>query len=1038
MESPESGFLSVLQRWRRPQVEALNEDLERQLGDIVASLEVVASREAIRNGRLWIEANAEHASSIGGSLVNRIVHLPAVSHRIHVLFLLHDVFQTEVSREDISARRSLCEAMKPFLVWILRPSYQLAQHVAPDGEDAMKILMLLQLWGERGLVCAHEAEEMRQVVVAQEFNLDEGAEEEDDSDAAEVRAFMSEFPGEAFERRVRELLAEQLAAVQTVFSASEEDILRILEAQRAALARQMEAEWKRLRGQNRRLRGELAAAGLGSPSLPMDGGTGGCSSLDSSRRHRARPPLGLNLVRSTNRAGTPPSSLKSLVSPQEPKLFALGSYPKVPPPSFDVPSPWEASTPRTSRGSPFPPEAVAPAHLPPPESSPTPPQPLSVLVDVPLPEDRVPHLVVQKKEIPESQLPGAVDSSSSHEVPPAPALQRCLSPSGMPRTSPRCEAERDSLSSSHSPYLNMVVRIQPESPHVHHSGSSVTPYCSKNEQDGSWNTAPALHTFGAKNDCQETSRENCSSEITPLASVHSDISENEDPRNTMCSKMKRRRQSAMVLHNLQNQDRKRLKNGRVGGSDEFQDFQGVLFSAVSGAVIGMQKSDEGDGDDGKKKHVFVDAAAMKERVRQAIGKTEYNVCNLYKDVGVCQRVARSQFFEHGTLIVIALNALWLSIDTDKNKSPVLLQADLIFQVVEFAFCAYFFWEWSIRFAAFKTKRYAFTDRWFVFDSWLVIMMLLETVVMSIFLHFSTGAQTAGGGIMANAQVLRLVKLLRLTRMARMARLLRAMPELMILVKGMVVATRSVFFTLCLLVLILYVFGITFTQVTGDTEVGEIYFSTVANSMNTLLLYGCFGEDLPDVVNAVGAEHFFLAALLLLFVLLASLTVMNMLVGVLVEVVSVVSAVEKEELVVNFVKTQLQDLLKKLGWMEEADGGDIQITKTEFQTLLATPEAARCLQGVGVDVVGLVDFEDLIFQDNDKISFCSFMETVLQLRGSNAATVKDIVDLRKSLMQVVWHVESKIVALQSNLAGNTDGSDKKESKDACRELGTFWG
>jgi hypothetical protein len=171
--------------------------------------------------------------------------------------------------------------------------------------------------------------------------------------------------------------------------------------------------------------------------------------------------------------------------------------------------------------------------------------------------------------------------------------------------------------------------------------------------------------------------------------------------------------------------------------------------------------------------------------------------------------------------------------------------------------------------------------------------------------------------------------------------------------------------------------------------------------------------------------------------------MNMLVGVLVEVVSVVSAVEKEELVVNFVKTQLQDLLKKLGWMKEQDsvapgGGDIQITKSEFQTLLATPEAARCLQGVGVDVVGLVDFEDLIFQDNDNISFCSFMETVLQLRGSNAATVKDIVDLRKSLMQVVWHVESKIVALQSNLAGNTDGSDKKESKDACRELGTFWG
>eukprot|EP00927_Polykrikos_kofoidii_P047969 TRINITY_DN4222_c0_g2_i4.p1 TRINITY_DN4222_c0_g2~~TRINITY_DN4222_c0_g2_i4.p1 ORF type:complete len:1071 (+),score=196.19 TRINITY_DN4222_c0_g2_i4:392-3214(+) len=940
--------------------------------------------------------------------------------------------------------------MKPFLVWILRPSYQLAQHVAPDGEDAMKILMLLQLWGERGLVCAHEAEEMRQVVVAQEFNLDESTEENDDSDVAEFRAFMTEFPGEAFEQRVRDLLAEQLIAVQSVFSASEEDILRILEAQRAALVRRMEPEWKGLRGHNRRLRGELAAAGLGSPSLPMDGGTGGCSSLDSSRRHRARPPLSLNLVRATNRIGTPPSSLKSLVASQEPKLFALGSYPKVPPPSLEVPSPWEASkasTPRTSRGSRSPSEAVAPLHSPHPETLPTPPHPSLVCIDVPLPEETAPHPVVRKREMPESQLPGAVDSLSPHEVPPPHALERCSFQSGMSRTSPISKAERDacdgmtvkdSPSSSRSPGLNVVVPIQPECLPAYHSGSSVTPCGLRNEQDRTLHTAPAFRSLEISK--EEISRGEYGSEITPVASVPSDISENKDPIKNMCTNMRRRRQSHMVMTKLQDQERKRIRDDGVYGRGETQDFQGVLFSAVSHAVSGIAKVDENltTGDEGKKKNVFVDAAAMKERVRQAIGKTEYNVCNLYKDDGVCQKVARSQFFENGTLIVIALNAFWLSIDTDKNKSPVLLQADLIFQLVEFAFCAYFFWEWSIRFAAFKSKRYAFTDRWFVFDSWLVIMMLLETVVMSIFLHFSTGAQTAGGGIMANAQVLRLVKLLRLTRMARMARLLRAMPELMILVKGMVVATRSVFFTLCLLVLILYVFGITFTQVTGDTEVGEIYFSTVANSMNTLLLYGCFGEDLPDVVNAVGAEHFFLAALLLLFVLLASLTVMNMLVGVLVEVVSVVSAVEKEELVVNFVKTQLQDLLKKLGWMEEADGGDIQITKTEFQTLLATPEAARCLQGVGVDVVGLVDFEDLIFQDNDKISFCSFMETVLQLRGSNAATVKDIVDLRKSLMQVVWHVESKIVALQSNLAGNTDGSDKKESKDACRELGTFWG
>eukprot|EP00971_Amphidinium_carterae_P307314 6107132-Amphidinium_carterae.1 len=53
----------------------------------------------------------------------------------------------------------------------------------------------------------------------------------------------------------------------------------------------------------------------------------------------------------------------------------------------------------------------------------------------------------------------------------------------------------------------------------------------------------------------------------------------------------------------------------------------------------------------------------------------------------------------------------------------------------------------------------------------------------------------------SASLLRLFRLLRLARMARVIRLLRAMPELMILCRGILVASRAVFFTLCLLVLL---------------------------------------------------------------------------------------------------------------------------------------------------------------------------------------------------------------------------------------------
>merc|ERR1712151_393897 len=93
----------------------------------------------------------------------------------------------------------------------------------------------------------------------------------------------------------------------------------------------------------------------------------------------------------------------------------------------------------------------------------------------------------------------------------------------------------------------------------------------------------------------------------------------------------------------------------------------------------------------------------------------------------------------------------------------------------------------------------------------------------------------------NSSLLRMVRLLRLTRMARMARLLRAMPELMILVKAIFVAFRSVFFTLLLLSVMIYVFAIAFVQLSDGTVVEEKYFPGVIQAMTNLLLWG----NMPD-------------------------------------------------------------------------------------------------------------------------------------------------------------------------------------------------
>merc|ERR1712025_241906 len=78
---------------------------------------------------------------------------------------------------------------------------------------------------------------------------------------------------------------------------------------------------------------------------------------------------------------------------------------------------------------------------------------------------------------------------------------------------------------------------------------------------------------------------------------------------------------------------------------------------------------------------------------------------------------------------------------------------------------------------------------------------------------------------------------------------------------------------------------------------------------------------------------------------------------------------------------------------------------EFQELMVRPDAVRMMASVGVDVIALADFSDFLFADNDQITFVSLLELVLQLRGTNQATVKDIVDLRKFFRQDVCNTLS---------------------------------
>eukprot|EP00928_Gymnodinium_smaydae_P030063 TRINITY_DN22454_c1_g4_i1.p1 TRINITY_DN22454_c1_g4~~TRINITY_DN22454_c1_g4_i1.p1 ORF type:complete len:653 (+),score=101.20 TRINITY_DN22454_c1_g4_i1:50-1960(+) len=399
--------------------------------------------------------------------------------------------------------------------------------------------------------------------------------------------------------------------------------------------------------------------------------------------------------------------------------------------------------------------------------------------------------------------------------------------------------------------------------------------------------------------------------------------------------------------------------------------------------------------------MFADPETLKAQVKASLLKEEYNVMELYSESGIWQAIAKNNFFDYCTLAIIALNSIWIAVDVDYNTAPSLFAAEPPFIVIENLFCFYFAFEILVRFLAFADKRSCIKDLWFVFDMSLVVTMVFETWIMNTIIY-AMGYDSSGEVDYGDTSLLRLVRLLRLTRMARLVRLLRSLPELVILAKGISVAARSVFFTLFLLMSLVYVFAVGFVQVTKGTPLGEKLFKTVAGAMSTLLFRATL-PDVADLVETVAASHFVFAAFLSFFILLASLTVLNMLVGVLCEVINVVSAVERERMTVKFVKTKLMMLLQKSDKNENH-----LICRQEFEALLRLPEGAKIIQEVGVDAVGLIDFADQIFEGGVEITFPEFMEFVLQLRGTNITTVRDIVDLRKTLASAFQATADQVV------------------------------
>lgn len=93
------------------------------------------------------------------------------------------------------------------------------------------------------------------------------------------------------------------------------------------------------------------------------------------------------------------------------------------------------------------------------------------------------------------------------------------------------------------------------------------------------------------------------------------------------------------------------------------------------------------------------------------------------------------------------------------------------------------------------------------------------------------------------------------------------------------------------IIIVYVYALVFCMV-AEGNIETQYFNSIPSAMNSLLLGGILPTH-AAFVNGVAAEHWVFWPLAVSFVSLASVMLMNMLVGVLVDLVNAIAVTEKD-------------------------------------------------------------------------------------------------------------------------------------------------
>lgn len=398
---------------------------------------------------------------------------------------------------------------------------------------------------------------------------------------------------------------------------------------------------------------------------------------------------------------------------------------------------------------------------------------------------------------------------------------------------------------------------------------------------------------------------------------------------------------------------------------------------------------------------------------------------------VCGFIAA--FLEHSIIVVIFLNGVFIGVQTEYQAHNVTESVPGFFPVIEAIFAIVFTAELVLKLVAYRGSFFTMKDwQWNVFDTFLVLIQLLEIVGMMTTDHESNDNNSSN----VNVSFLRLLRILRLFRVLRLVRLLHFVGELATIVSSIANSFRALCWTVVLLVLMIYMVGVLYTQIVfahrvankesdGDASLAR-WWGSLGRSVSTLYQAILGGVDWESVVTPLEDEiHPLMSLSFCFYIAFALLAMMNIITGTFVQ--SALQNAENEK-TQDFV-TAARDVFAKF----DEDHQTGLISQEQFLEQIDDDSFRSYIENIGIDPKDA----KLLFRllDNEHTGWIPLEILIAgMVRLRDGAKFMDILKLMnetertgRKLDETVMNLEAnlpRITALTQQIAHGSDNFDSQ--------------